>query len=301
MTQDVGVFCKTYRKDFDHLALMLSSFHRHNPEGLRLTLSLPSQDMSCFRERFGTNLPDVQIIEDESYCSHNLNEFRGWHSQQICKLMSWNAMTEKQYLCVDSDCYFIRDLRPSELRASDGKRHIIYASFLRTVLIEGREELPRYIRGELEITEKFFPHRRPASPCRINEFVKFRDLDPDSPGALERSDIPMRVFGGDKWVFFQPGQTYARFALKHLFDFLTEKKLSIGDLIRISPWENNWYGEFVISQLYDEMEFRISPFFHIQSKKNLDFARRQGLSTNILSSKFLLINMAAGHLSELSL
>jgi hypothetical protein len=299
MNDDVGFFCKSYRKDFAHLHAMIESFSMRNPGGVQLTLSLPDGDIPAFINEFGSEVPGVRVVADESYCAHDLRQFRGWHGQQICKLMSWRTMTAEQYVCVDSDCYFIRDIDARELRPSSGRRFLVYGSYLRTVLKEGREDILRYIRGTLTLGHEMFPPPPTGVPCRIGHFIHYKDLDLDNPSAMQRSEIPIKVFGAQNWVFYQPGQTYSRGVLIRMQEFFQGQGLEIGDLISISPWENNWYGEFAASQCYNETEFRVSPFLHFQAGSDVEYARRQNITESQLSEHFMLVNMAAGHIADI--
>ena len=124
MTDTVGFFCKSYAGRFQHLAQMLTTFARHNVEHLPLTLSLPRADLPAFHARFGNVLDDVTIVADEDYCGHDLTAYRGWHGQQICKLMSFRVVPQQHYAVLDSDCYFIRDITAGELRPRGGKPFI---------------------------------------------------------------------------------------------------------------------------------------------------------------------------------
>jgi hypothetical protein len=299
MASTVGIFCKSYSRDFAHLHTLIDSFIAHNPAKLGLTLSLPRTDLAKFLDEFGSDIPDVVVVVDESYCDFDLKQFRGWHAQQICKLSSWRTMRADQYICVDSDCYFIKDIDPEELRPNPNKRHLLYGSFLRTVVSEGHDHLVRYINGTLPDFLITFPPRPTGVACKLADFLRFKDVDLDNPNAIERSAIPMQVFSVPKWVFYQPGQTFSREILMRLDDFVKSYGITVADLILISPWEYNWYGEFVTSQFYDNVEFRVSPFVHFQNRESIDFTRGRGIDEAQLSNRFLIVQMAAGHIKDL--
>jgi hypothetical protein len=291
----LGAFCKSFRPDFDHLDLLLSSFAAHNPDHITLTLSLPVSDISTFHQRFGRDPPNVAVVPDEEYCARNLGGLPGWFSQQVCKLMSWRVVEAERYLLLDSDCYLIRDLDIDEFYSRD-KRYVVFGSLVRTVLKEDNVDLLRYIRGEIDLASV---SPKPWSWIdSLPQYLDYRTRDLENPGPIERSDIPMKAFGAKHWVYYQPGQIFCRDVILALMDYIKDHNLTPADLIRISPWENNWYGEFIASHYFAETEFRISPFVHFQEEADIHFARRLGLTERELAKRFVFINMAARHLKH---
>jgi hypothetical protein len=298
MAVEVGVFCKSFRGDFRHLDTLLQSFLAHNPDGLRLTLSLPAADIPLFASRFGGDPPHLDVVADESYGPPDLAGFRGWHAQQICKLLSHRVVAAESWLVVDADCYFVRDLRAAELRPSPG-RMLVYGSMLRTVLKPDNEALLCYLRGMLEPQPDWFPPAAAGVPPDLGPFLHYRDLDPDRPDALERSDIPFKVFGATRWFPYMPGQVFHRDLLAALNEFFAEHGLTAGDAILICPWEYNWYGEFAASRYRERVDFRVSSLLHFQTREDIDFARREGITEALIASRFAAIQMAARHLPQL--
>jgi Family of unknown function (DUF6492) len=295
----VGFYCKSYRADFAPLRQLLQSFDVHNPDGLRLTLSLPSTDIGAFEDFFGSKFDNVKLVTDESYCEHDLSQFPGWHAQQICKLMSWKVVDADHYVLLDSDCYFIRDVLATDLKPTNGARYLAYASFVRTVLTEDNTDLLKYIRGQLTIGPDRLPSRPNMLVDRLDEFLHYKGLPQDKPDAIERSSIPMKVFGRDRWLYCQPGQIFSSGLLKRLCQYFEEHGLTAGDAILICPWEYNWYGEYAATHGFADTEFRVSPFVHFQQKENLKFSRREKITVEQFRKRFCYVQMAAGHLSEL--
>jgi hypothetical protein len=300
MPDDVGFFCKTFRPDFEHLRVMLESFYRHGPENVHLTLSLPSSDIPAFRNAFGNEPAKVRVVADESYCGHDLSSYRGWHGQQICKLMSWHVVPEQYYVILDSDCYFIRDATMEEFRPS-GRKYIAYGSSLRTVMNAGNDNLLRYLDDKLELVPALFPLAPNPIGRPLPEFIHYKDLDPDDPGALERSDIPFKIFGPSKWIFYQPGQIFSRDIVVALCGYFQDHGLTVGDAILICPWEYNWYGEFAASRFFDDTHFKVSAFLHFQNEEDIAFALDTGITEERIATKFPLVAMAARHLSRFKL
>lgn len=114
------MFCKTYSGDLKRFELMLSSFNKHNVDNINLIVSVPESEIEMFR-KFESDT--VSVISDESYAGkyftneklHGLSV--GYCNQEICKLTFWESKIAKNYLCLDSDLFFIRDFHESDFMA----------------------------------------------------------------------------------------------------------------------------------------------------------------------------------------
>jgi hypothetical protein len=297
----VGFFCKSYDQDFTPLAQLLRTFAAHNPENLLLTLSLPEKNIPGFGETFGTQIRNVSVVADESYCEHDLSTMAGWLAQQVCKLMSWRTMAAEHYAVLDSDCYFVSDVRSADIRPNSAKKYVACGSFIRTVLKSGNVDLVRYMKGELVPDSSHFPPVPTVVADRLDEYVRFKDLPQDNPDPVARSSIPTQAFGREKarWLFSQPGQLFSAGLVSRLCALFAAHGLTVGDAIRICPWEYNWYGEYAASHGFQDVEFRVSPYLHFQEAADLAFAREQGITEQDIARKFLFIQMAARHLPDL--
>jgi hypothetical protein len=290
--REFGIYCKSFHADFEHLSLLLESFAAHNPDRLTLTISLPKADIHPFRSRFGSRLPYVEVVADEDYCDRDYSDLPGWHAQQVSKLNSWRIMNVSRYVIVDSDCYAIRDILSTEFRPQT-RDFLAYGSLVRTVLKSDNVDLIDFIRGKTA-ADKPIP-RPQTTEDNLASYLKYRTGNLDNPGPLERSAIPMKVFGAKQWIYYQPGQIFCREVVVALMDYLRDHGLKASDLIRISPWEYNWYGEFIASRFFERTEFRISPFVHFQEESDIVFAQSLGITEAELSKHFVFIQMAARH------
>lgn len=280
---------------------MLETFETHNAEKLPLTLSLPNEDIFVFRDKLGGDWPNIRVVPDESYCGNELRGHSGWHGQQISKLLSCRIMDTEHYVLIDSDCYFIRDIVADEFRPRSGRPYIACGSSLRTVFKESNKLLLGYINGDIALNPEWLPRAPTRLVDRLDEFLRYRDLDQFSPDAIARSDIPFKVFGSERWIYFQPGQIFSKRLLEQLLTYFVQHGVSAADAIRISPWEYNWYGEYAATHAFSETEFRISPFLHFQDPSDLDFARQDGALIEKLRPQFPIIAMAARHINDLRL
>ncbi len=298
-TSKIGFYCKTFRPDFDHLSVMLDSFAQNNPDGLRLTLSLPRDDKNAFHDRFGHDIPQLRLVHDEDYCPFDLRSMSGWHAQQLCKLSSWRAVDAEQNVILDSDFYFIRPVRAAELLPRDGKEFVVYGSLIRTVFSDrDNSALLAYLEGA-EPRPDWFPQPRPAPETDFSEIKALLEAPRDSVSPEERSGAIFRLFGAKRWYFYQPGQIYSKTLLVALEQFLAERGLNFAQAISASPWENNWYGEYIAAMHAERIDFRVSPVFHVAKAAQVEAAKQAGLTEEKLATRFAWIAMAARHIAML--
>jgi len=108
-------FCfliKTYSGDLDRLLVLLDSIRLHNKDQIDVVVCVPEAERSQFNSVLTAH--EVQLITDESVCQNLFTEKTigfepGYLNQQIVKLAFWETGTYEFYLCLDSDCSFIRD------------------------------------------------------------------------------------------------------------------------------------------------------------------------------------------------
>ena len=70
-------------------------------------ISVPEKDLDLFNSK---NLEKTHLIKDETICEVDTSK-PGWIQQQIVKANFWNTGICKNYLCIDSDSYFIKPFK----------------------------------------------------------------------------------------------------------------------------------------------------------------------------------------------
>lgn len=114
-------FCKSYIGDIDRVLNLINSVKKYNCDNIPFYLSVPSDDYMLFKSKIGEN---VNIICDESIYANLLTEHlddfsAGYINQQILKLNFWKTEIAENYLCLDSDSYFIKDFYLSDFMYND--------------------------------------------------------------------------------------------------------------------------------------------------------------------------------------
>lgn len=124
------LYCKSYCTDVKRVARLAKSIAEFNIDRIPFYVSVPQADIALF-EQYLAGL-DAHIISDESIIECNpaidkqkLSQIPGGLSQQVVKSEFWRLNISTTYLCLDSDCIFIRPFRQEEFISPDGTPYTI--------------------------------------------------------------------------------------------------------------------------------------------------------------------------------
>jgi hypothetical protein len=205
----IVLYCKSYLPDLHRVKDLLQSINQHNVDNIPFYISVPSHDIEHFKQELGDS--NYTLIKDEDIDSLN----QGWKGQQIVKSQFWKLGLCENYVCIDSDCVFIKDFKVSDFMFDENTPYTIcheYKSFF-------------------EFLQKY--------PL---------DFDPYKSFVEERQHI-MGLFGREGVIYdFGPGPTiWSTKVWKSLEDtYLTPNNLKFSDLIEVNGSEFTWYGEWLL-------------------------------------------------------
>jgi len=213
------LYCKSYSVDVKRVARLGRSIRQFNQDQIPFYVSVPRADLPLFRDQLAGL--DAHLLADEDITAANpaidrdkLATLPGNISQQIVKSEFWRLGFAQSYLCLDSDCIFIRQFSHSEFITAD---QVPY-----TIIDEGRDIFyPSLSRGKPEILENF---RREAAQVQRH---------------MQRE--------GKAYNFGPNGPVWDRRVWESLDqEFMRPQRLSFLDLILMSPNEMRWYGEALL-------------------------------------------------------
>ena len=219
---------KTYSKDIKYVTKLVESFNNFNVSGIVLYIVVPHSDIEFFSE---FRSKTVEIIAENTIPVAYFEQpvagiSTGYLNQQIVKLAFWKLGLCENYLCLDSECVFIRNFSIDDFLTPLGLPY--------TVLIEDRDRQcdPEYYNVHLE--------DRATSLLKIQEFLGF-----------------------DKRLILQTChglQIFSRHILNKMeSELLLINELTYMDLLVISPYEFSWYNYFL--QKTDVKIYPREPFF----------------------------------------
>lgn len=241
--EKIILFIKTYKNDFIVFKKLLASIIRHNKDNLPLVVSVNDEDFDFFDKEFRDK--NFQLIKDSQIDPCTLEN--KWVYQQIIKSQVHRLNICENYVCIDSDSYFIRDFFFHDFMYSD---EIPY-----TVIHEQKELFGWSSNNIKEIG--FNPK---------NEFLNDRKYIMDK---LERKGKiydfgPSPVIWSTKvWQSFE----------EH---YLEKNNLTFKSCFEERPSEFTWYGEWllknVVIPIYPaEPLFKV---FHYEKQYN-DFLKQK--------------------------
>jgi len=218
--QPVVLFCKSHRNDVLRARQLAQSIQRFNADSLPFYLSVPSQDLPIFREKCaGLKL---ELIADEDVVAANpgldrrrFDGLPGGIRQQIVKSEFWRLGSADVYLCLDSDCYFIRNFNTSDFVSQNGVPY--------TVMDEAKE---------------------------LMHFAELSGMRQIARNWQRESEDIKRLFGrtGKSWHFGPIPVIWSGRVWKDLDErFLKPRGMTIVDAINAHPSEMRWYGEALLA------------------------------------------------------
>lgn len=227
------LYCKSYRTDVKRVARLAKSVADYNFDRIPFYVSVPEADMPLFREYLGGF--DINLLADESIVECNpsidkekLAAISGSLSQQVVKSEFWRTGISASYMCLDSDCIFIRPFHQREFITPEG---IPY-----TVMDEGRDLLYSVLScGKAKVIDYFHKESLEVQNA-FDRRGKHYNFGPNCP-----------IWDARVWESLSENYTRPR-------------GMSFLDLVLISANEQRWYGEALLK--YRAIELLPSqPFF----------------------------------------
>ena len=205
-----ALYCKSYSNDLERVKKLASSIEKYNEDKLPFYVSVPEKDFTLFQN---ANIPMTELLVDEDI--HQASG-RGWIQQQIVKSNYWKLDLSENYLCLDSDSYFIKPFYQHDF--------IAYEDVPYTVMHE-QKELFEWADRNLH-------------------------FDPQEGFNIEKDDV-MSLFNRQykkRWDFGPSPTIWSKKVWKSLEDnYITPNGLTFEKLIEYCPSEFTWYGEALLA------------------------------------------------------
>jgi hypothetical protein len=177
--KDIVLYCKSYRKDFLRLKRLLQSITQFNLDEILFYISTPSADKDLLIELVGNQ--GYQWVSDESIIQANLDVSAGVAknksgslTQQIVKSEFWRLGLCENYVCLDSDCIFIKDFMRSDFLAADGNPYtVIYQNkeYFQLAVDRGFAKAPQQLIAEGDRVKHLFGRQGPNYYCPCPPFI----------------------------------------------------------------------------------------------------------------------------------
>ncbi|MDC0865079.1 DUF6492 family protein [Rickettsiaceae bacterium] len=232
---DFAIMNKSFKRDLERSVILYKSFEKHflNFENIPFYIVIPSRDWKLFLDRFRDlkSREEIKMVpgfmtEQEVFqrCGDEDVSDNGGLAQQIVKLCFGSTRIAKNYLMIDSDNYFLKDFDPKVLFKNGIPKTISWK--LPESVIEDNKNM--------NLSSAYEPilrkHDR-MSAYDMHMFMKnlFGDKSSEHHGFV----ISPFLFNSD--------------SLFRMKEFIHKKGgYKISHLIKMIPYEMQWYGEYVL-------------------------------------------------------
>jgi len=212
---NIVLYCKSFNRDLNRVKVLVDSIDKFNQDKISFYISVPNSDYNLFRNTLGN---DINLIPDEEiYDNKNLGE--NWYTQQIIKSNFWKLKLCKNYVCLDSDSYFIKSFNINDF---------IFDEDIPYTVIHEQKELFSWSSSKIELLG-FDPK---------NDFIN--DRQKIMNGIFERNG-KIYDFGPSPVIW--SAKVWADLEEK----YIKPNNLAFEKLLEYSPSEFSWYGESLLN------------------------------------------------------
>ena len=241
--KDIVLYCKSYSRDFLRLKRLLLSIDEFNQENLAFYISTPQSEKALLEEVIGKT--GYQWVSDESIVAANpranMAQYEGMLgslSQQIVKSEFWRLRLAENYLCLDSDCLFIRPFMAADFLAVDGTPYTVLhqnKELFQIATNRGHHKVERDLRSEADRVQSLFGRVGPRYYCAPAPFIwSARVWESLDQNLLEPS-------GKTLWDFISPQYPETLIYGEALMKFKAIPLLAIEPLFRTYHYEWQYF------------------------------------------------------------
>ena len=251
--EKIVLYCKSFNRDFERVKILLESIKKYNTDKIPFYVSVPKNDYALFSQLEGAN---IVLDEDIFLLSNN------WVAQQIIKSNFWKLGITENYVCLDSDSYFIKPFRVKDFMFDDNTPY--------TVMHEQKELFS-------------------WSVTKIKEL----GFDPKEGFTNDRQKI-MNLFGRNSRHYdFGPSPIiWSSEVWKSLEEeYMVPNNLLFPDLIEYSPSEFSWYGEALLAFKAIDI-YPVEPLFKVfhYPQQYIEY-KQQNITEEMISQNYMGIIM----------
>ena len=227
--ENIVIYCKSYINDLERIKIQAESILKFNHDNIPYYVSCPESDYAKFK----TALPnEVNIITDEEIVKQRFQQ--SWHTQQIVKMQFYKHIDTSNYVCIDSDSYFIRPFYKKDFIAVDSTPY--------TVMHQQKNLFQWTSRYKRELG---FDPQQSFDDCR----TKIGNI-------FDRNILVNYDFGPSPTIWSSKvWETLEE-------NYLIPNKLTFNNLIEFEASEITWYGETLLAFKPIEI-FPIEPLFMV--------------------------------------
>jgi hypothetical protein len=162
------------------LKRLYESIQEFNQDSIPFYISTPNKDKSELDKVLGDS-GDFSWISDESIVKKNPNldlekisSIPGGQAQAVIKAEFWRLLIAENYLCLDSDCFFIRPFKKSDFLSNDSFPYTVLhqnKELFQLALDRGYSKFVNNLKQEAIRTRELFSRNGPEYYCAPAPFI----------------------------------------------------------------------------------------------------------------------------------
>ncbi len=277
------LYCKSYRNDFLRVKRLLASITQFNADGLPFYISTPKVDRDLLVKIVGQH--GYLWVEDEDIVRANpradfakYQAMPGGLSQQIIKSEFWRLGLAENYLCLDSDSFFICNFYKSDFMSDDGTLYTVLhqnKEFFQLATDRGHLRVERDLRAEAERVKALFDRKGPNFYCAPAPFIWSSKVWQ----SLDRQHLQPK--GMSLWEFISPAHPETLIYGETLLKYRAIPLIAIEPLFRTYHYDWQYY---VMKRLGETQEKLKQNYLGViyqsawESEVNVDSSRKNVFS-----------------------
>jgi len=172
------LYCKSYSQDFLRLKRLLDSVKKFNIDQISFFISTPQAERGLLISLIGVDgyswVADEEIVRANPLADFSkYQSMAGGLSQQIIKSEFWRLGLTENYLCLDSDSFFIREFRKSDFVSDQNIPYTILhqnKELFQLATDRGYSKVKHNLRLEAERVQNLFERQGPLFYCAPSPF-----------------------------------------------------------------------------------------------------------------------------------
>ena len=259
--EKIVLYCKSFNRDFERIKVLFESIKKYNIDNIPFYISVPKNDYNLFSQLEGAN-----IVLDEDIFSISSS----WIAQQIIKSNFWKLNISENYVCLDSDSYFIKPFKISDFMFNENTPY--------TVIHEQKELFSWSVTKTKELG--FDPKEG-----FINDRQKIMDLFERKGRHYDFGPSPI-IWSSKVWKSLEE-------------QYMIPNELTFPDLIEYSPSEFSWYGEALLAFKAIEI-YPVEPLFKVfhYPQQYIEY-KQQNITEEMIAQNYMGVIMQSNFNSPL--